>query len=215
MHTLTATVRDTNTSLAKARTEGVLPAVVYGPKQEAIAISIPLRAFEKALQVAGESSVISLEGVTPSPLNVLIHELTVHPVKNTPTHVDFYAIAKGAKVEVHVPIVFVGEAPAIKGGASLVKVLHEIEIKADAMHLPHDIQVDISALVNVGDKIHVSDIIMPAGVEFITHGEEVIALAQEVVEEKEEAPAAVDMSAIEVEKKGKDEEAAEGAEEKK
>jgi large subunit ribosomal protein L25 len=130
-------------------------------------------------------------------------------VTNVPRHADFYAIEKGAKIEVAVPLVFVGEAPAEKAGANIVKVMHEVEIEADAAHLPHDIQVDISGLAAIDDQIHAKDLVLPSGVALKTDGDEVIALAQEVKEEVEEAPAAVDMGAIEVEKKGK-EEGAEG-----
>jgi large subunit ribosomal protein L25 len=209
MITLTAEKRDAlgkKTDALKAA--GTMPAVVYGPKQEAVAISLSAREFEKALKTAGESSVIELGGLG-APMQVLIHDVDHDPVTNAPRHADFYAIEKGAKIEVAVPLVFVGEAPAEKAGANIVKVMHEVEIEADAAHLPHDIQVDISALTAIGDQIHVKDLVMPSGVALKTDGDEVIALAQEVKEEVEEAPAAVDMGAIEVEKKGK-EEGAEG-----
>ncbi len=207
-HTLTATPRDTKATAAALAAAGIIPAVVYGPKQESIAISLESRVFDKVLRDAGESSVIELSGVTAAPLQVLIHDLDMDPVKHIPRHVDFYAIEKGAKVEVAVQIEFVGESAAVRAGANLVKVLHELEVKADAAHLPHEITVDISALENVGDQIHVRDIKLPQGVELVTDAEEVVAIAQEVAEEKEDATPAVDMAAIEVEKKGKEEEAA-------
>jgi large subunit ribosomal protein L25 len=92
----------------------------------------------------------------------------------------------------------------------LVKVAHELEVEADPVNLPHELEVDISVLVAIGDQIHAKDVALPAGVTLITDPEEVIVLIQEVEEERvEEAPA--DLSAIEVEQKGK-EEAAEGGE---
>lgn len=205
-HTLNATPRDTAVSTHALKAAGTIPAVVYGPKQEALAITLDARAFDKVLRDAGESSVIALSGVTAAPLQVLIHEVAMDPVKHVPLHVDLYAIEKGAKVEVAVPISFVGESAAVRAGANLVKVLHELEIKADAAHLPHEIEVDISVLQNVDDQIHVGDIKLPQGVELVTDAEEVLAIAQAVAEEADEAPA-VDMAAIEVEKKGKDESA--------
>lgn len=205
MHTITATVRDASSSPSALRRKGVLPAVVYGPKQKAIPITLPLRSFEKTLRNAGESSIIELSGVTDAPLQVLIHGVDHDPVTNVPRHADFYAIEKGAKVEVKVPLVFAGEAPAVKEGANIVKVLHEIAIKAEAAALPHELRVDLSALQKVGDQIRAKDITLPAGVELDASLEEVIALAQEVKEEAVEVPATVDLSAIEVEKKGKEE----------
>lgn len=205
MFTLTATKRDTASTLSAVRRSGSLPAVVYGPKQNATAIVLPLKSFEKALKDAGESSIIELSGVEKEPLQVLIHEVDLDPVTSVPRHADFYAIEKGAKVEVTVPLVFTGEAPAAKEGANIVKVLHEVDIEAEAAALPHELAVDISALAAVGDQIRARDIMLPAGVRLVTDLEEVIALAQEVKEEVVEAPAAVDLSAIEVEKKGKEE----------
>ena len=191
---------------------GSLPGVVYGPKQDSTPITLSLKEFDKVFKEAGESTVIELSGVSGEALQVLIHDVDLDPVANTPRHVDLYAIEKGAKVEVAVPLTFIGESPAVKAGANLVKVLHELEIEAAPADLPHDISVDISVLKEVGDQIHVSDLSIPQGVTVKEEGEQVIALVQEV-EVEEEAPAAVDMSAIEVEQKGKVEE--EGGEEAK
>jgi large subunit ribosomal protein L25 len=203
--TLTATKRAETGKRARALFDaGKLPAVVYGPKQEATPITLVQGEFEKVFRAAGESSVIELAGVSAEPLQVLIHEVDNDPVTHRPRHADFYAIEKGAKVEVSVPLTFVGESPAVKGGANLVKVMHELAIEAAPADLPHDIEVDISLLAAVGDQIHVKDVKLPAGVELKVDAEEVIALIQEVKEEVEEAPAAIDMAAIEVEQKGKE-----------
>ena len=88
--------------------------------------------------------------------------------------------------------------------------MYEIEIEAMPKDLPHEIEVDISSLVDFESQIHASDIVLPAGVVLITGPEEVIALVQEANEEVDETPVeAVDISSIEVEKKGKKEEEAE------
>lgn len=208
MPTLTATLREkvgkTTVPLTK---EGKLPAVVYGPKVPATAITLDGADFARILRNEGESTVIDLEGLE-KPLQVLIHEIDMDPVKHTPRHVDFYAIEKGAKVEVSVPLSFTGESFAVKAGANLVKVLHEIEIEAGAADIPHEIEVDITVLKEVGDQIHAKDLSLPKGVVLITPGEEVIALAQAVEEEVESEGGSIDMSAIAVEKKGKEEEPA-------
>lgn len=184
---------------------GGLPGVVYGPTEQSTPITLALAEFTKVLKEAGESSVVELSGLD-KPLQVLIHEVDRDPVTDAPRHVDLYAIEKGAKVEVAVPLSFVGESPAVKAGANLVKVLHELEIEADPVNLPHDITVDISVLQNVGDQILVSNLSIPAGVEVRVDAEQVVALVQEVEIEEETPTAAPDMASIEVEKKGKEEE---------
>jgi len=209
MITIAATKREVlGKDSKKLKNDGQMPAVVYGPKHASTPVTLNAREFERVLKVAGESSIVEITGLGGS-IQALIHEVDVDPVTSVARHADFYAIEKGAKVEVAVPLVYVGESAAVHAGANLVKVMHELEIEAAPADLPHDIEVDISVLAAIGDQIHVRDLKLPKGVEAKVDGDEVVALTQEVVEEKEEAPAAVDMDAIEVEKKGKDE-AAEG-----
>ena len=142
----------------------------------------------------------------------LIHEVDRDPLTNLPRHVDFYAVTKGEKVEVAIPLVFVGESSAVEAGANLVKVLYELEVEADPMNLPPHIEVDVSVLAALGDRIQAKDLPLPKGVTLMSEPEDVVALVQEVVEEKvEEVAAPADIASIEVEKKGKEEAAAEGA----
>lgn len=203
MFTLAVEKRTKDGASASAlRRDLKLPGVVYGAHNEATPISIEARAFEKVLRDAGEATIVSLSGLG-APIPTLIHEVDLDPLTNHPRHVDFYAVTKGQKVQVAIPLVFIGESPAVVAGANLVKVLHELEVEADPMNLPQNIEVDISILAAVSDQIHAKDLVLPAGVELVSEPEEVVVLIQEVVEEKEEvAPA--DISSIEVEEKGKD-----------
>jgi large subunit ribosomal protein L25 len=205
-HTLEATQRAmTGKKVATLRNDGTLPAVVYGPKQEPISLSLGKLAFDKVFKEAGESSVITLTGLA-KPVDVLIHDVAFDPRKGGVIHVDFYAIEKGKKLKVDVPLNFTGEAPALKLGGTLTKVLHEVEVEAMATDIPKEIIVDLTALVDFESQIHISDLTVPNGVTITDKPEDVVALVQVVKEEVEEAPV-LDMSAIEVEKKGKTEEA--------
>jgi large subunit ribosomal protein L25 len=184
-----------------ARAQGNIPAVVYGPKQEPISIAIAKGVFEKLFREAGESTVINLVGLGDE-MEVLIHEVSFNAAKGGVEHIDFYAIEKGKEITVHVPIEFIGEAPAVKQGGSLTKVLHEIEITCKPSALPQHLTVDVSTLDDFEKQIHVADIEVPKGITIENDPQEVVALVQEVKEEPEEAPA-VDMDAVEVESKGK------------
>jgi len=188
------------------REEGSLPAVFYGKKEEATPISVSAREFEKVYKEAGESTVITLTGVG-EPKEVLVQSVDFHPVKSVPRHVDFYVLEKGAKVQVNVPLEFVGESPAVKGGGNLVKVLHDIEIKVAPKDLPKALEVDISGLVDFTARVIAKDIKLPESAELITKEDEVVALVAEAVEEVIEEVAAPDLDSIEVEEKGKKEEA--------
>ena len=211
MLTLPVEKRDkTVATLSSLRLAGFIPGVVYGAHQASTPITIDTKAFTKILHEAGEATIVSLSGLGVA-LPTLIHEVVYDPLTSHPTHVDFYAVTKGEKVEVAIPLTFVGESPAVEAGANIVKVLHEIEVKADPMNLPHDIEVDLSQLKELNAQIHVKDLVLPAGVELITDLEDVVVLTQEVAAEKVEEVVLADIDSIEVEKKGK-EEGAEGAE---
>ena len=190
--------------LGTLRGAGKLPAVMYGPKETATPLTIDRATFEKLFKQAGESSVIVLEGLA-KPKEVLVHEVAFDPLKGGITHVDFYAIEAGKEITVAIPLEFVGEAPAVKLGGTLTKVLYEVEVTCMPAKLPQHLTVDVSALVDFETQIHVKDLEIPNGVKIENEPEDVVALVQEVKEEVIEEPVAVDMSAIEVEKKGKDE----------
>ncbi len=209
---LTLSVVERTKSHAPARLmlrTGKVPGVVYGRHQKAVALAIDAMQFSKVLHEAGEATIVSLTGLGTD-LPTLIHAVDFDPLSNQPRHVDFYAVTKGESVQVAIPLSYAGESPAVKAGANLVKVLYEIEVEADPMNLPHEIEVDISQLVNVDDQIHAGQLPLPPGVTLAIDSEEVVALAQAVVEETEEV-AAASIDSIEVEKKGKEE--AESAEE--
>lgn len=190
---------------ASLRALGDMPAVVYGPKHEAQSITLKTHDFEKLFKKTGESTIIALTGLGQD-IDVLVHDVDVDPVTGTARHADFYAIEIGKTLNIRVPIEFVGESPAVKLGAVITKVLHDIEIEALPRNLPQHLTVDISTLANFHDMIHVRDLALPEGVTVMGDGEEIVAVATEVKEEVDEAPTAIDMSAIEVEKKGKTEE---------
>ncbi len=212
MLTLTVEDRKTGVGSKALKKEGKIPAVYYGPKTKSTPIAVDILSFEKMLQEAGESSVISLVN-DKEHVDVLIHDVVFDPVTDEPTHADFYAIDKDKKVSVHVPIVFIGEEVAAKTGGVVVKVLHELEVEGLPKDLPHNITVDVSPLTAIGAHISIKDITVPAGVIIKMGLGEAVALLAAPKEEKDEEAAPIDLTAIEVEKKGKkEEEGAEGGE---
>lgn len=188
----------------ETKKEGFIPAVYYGSHAKSTPIFIDAIEFKKVLASAGESSSITL--VTDHGNEVaMIQHVQLHPVKSMPIHADFLVLEKGQKVHVKTPIVFSGESAAVKAGGVLVKVLHELSVEADPSKLPHEFEVDLAALITNTDVIHVSDIKLPSGVElYHVSGTDIVASIS-VAEELGEI-AAVDLTAIEVEKKGKKEE---------
>ena len=191
----------------ETKKEGFIPAVFYGSHAKSTPIFIDTIEFKKVLASAGESSSITLVTETGTEV-AMIQDVQVHPVKGHVIHADFLVLEKGQKVHVKTPIVFEGESLAVKEGGVLVKVMYELSVEADPSKLPHEFVVDISKLAISSDVIHVSDIKLPAGVElYHVQAEDVVASISITAEESAEV-APVDLSAIEVEKKGKKEEEA-------
>ncbi len=210
MFMIKAKKRDALVKPDALRRDGELPAVLYGAGKESASISAPAASFKKMWREAGESSTVKVF-VGNDDFDVLIHEVQVHPVTGEPIHADFLAVDMHKKIKVKVPLEFTGVSEAVKSGlGNLVKVLYEVEVEALPKDLPHVLSVGISKLKTLSDNIVVSEIQLPLGVLMITGGNEIVASIIAQVEEKEEVAPAVDLSAIEVEKKGKKEE--EGAE---
>ena len=196
------------------RSQGAVPAVVYGAGIPSESVSVNAREFEKVWRQAGEAGLIEL-AVGDSKKNVLIKDVQVDPLKGTPIHADFYIVRMDRPIRVMVPLKFTGEAPAVKQGAVLVKVIHELEVEALPASLPHELEVDISKLASPGDRFLISDLALPADVTVEADADDIIAMAEEPRKEEEVvaevAPSIADIEVVD--KKGK-EEAEEGEEAK-
>ena len=203
MTTLNAKKRESVSKKANValRAEGKIPAVVYGNKEESTPIVLDTKEFQHAYKEAGESTVVSVSGLGDSK-DVLIHEVVVDPVLGHPVHVDLLVVDSKTEVEVAVALEFIGEAPAEKQGGTLIKVLHELIVKALPKDLPHSLEVSVAGLESFEDQIRAQDVALPAGVTLVTEPEEAVALVTEAQEESEET-IEFDASAVEVEEKGK------------
>jgi len=204
MITLNAQKRSKADKLDAIRKNGLVPAVVYGAGVENTPISVPAPEFKKIYKEAGETTAINLN-VDGKMIPVLIHDIQRDAIRGFATHVDFLAVDMKKDITAHVPLEFVGVSEAVKSGAGvLVKVLHEIEVTALPSNMPHSLSVNISKLVTLEDNVFASDIVLPSGVILETNPEEVVAAVTPLHEEVETAP--LDLSSIEVEKKGKKDE---------
>ena len=194
--------------------EGFIPAVFYGKTTPSESVSISVIDFKKVWKEAGESTVVTLK-TENGDHDALIHDVQFNVMSEEPTQVDFYVFEKGKKIEVEVPLVFEGKSPAVLDlGGILVKVIHDLAIEAAPQNLPHTIPVDISTLVSFDSVIMAKDLVLPEGVALSVEPEEIVASIAQPKEEEEEVVAEVDLSQIEVEKKGKKEEEEETPEKK-
>lgn len=193
--------------LSQSRQAGKLPAVLYGAKKQSTPIFVNFSDFKKVWKEAGESTLIDLD-VGGKLIPALIYDVDLNPVNNEPRHADFYVVDMAQKITASVPLIFGGEASAVKVGGTLVKVMHEIEVEALPKDLPREIKVDVSRLKTFDDKITIADLILPEGVKVLDELTEVVALAEEAKEEQEtEKSAEINFEEIKVESgKGKKEE---------
>ncbi|MCD6528645.1 50S ribosomal protein L25 [bacterium] len=184
------------------REKGILPGIVYGPNLKNIPLELDLKEFEKVYKEAGESSLISLEVEGKKEKNlVLIREVKLDPLTDKPIHVDFYQPNLEEKIEVTVPLVFKGEAPAVKElGGTLVKNISEIEVKVLPQNIPHEIEVNVEKLKTFDDAILVRDLRLPEGVEILRESQDTIAFVAEPEKVEEELEKPIEEKVEEVEK---------------
>ncbi len=169
----------TEKSLSSLRKGGRIPAVLYGRGIPSESLSISFLEFSRVYKVAGENTIVEIALPKGKPVNTLISDVQRDPLSGKFLHVDFYQVRMDEKVEASIPIVFVGESPAVRGlGGILVKALDEIEVSCLPGNIPHEWAVDISVLATFDDQIHVSDIAVSKGVEVLSDRDAVIALVE-------------------------------------
>jgi len=219
MLTLSAKIRKEFGRKTKTlRKKGVLPGVLYGPQiKEALPLELDCKTFEKVYNTAGESSLISLE-VEKKKFLVLIYAVELDPLSQKAIHVDFYQPKLDEEITANIPLVFEGEAPAIKElGGTFVRNIHEVEVRALPQNLPHEIKINVDKLKTFEDSILVKDLIVSKEVKILKGPEETVAFVAEPEKVEEELAKPVEEKVEEVEKveeEKKEEPAAEAPETK-
>ncbi len=148
------------------RREGRVPAVIYGGKEEPTTIHIEEKELVKQLMTGHfMNSIVKIE-VGGDTVRTLPKDVALHPVTDRPTHVDFLRLARDAKVEVSIPVVFTNEddSPGLKKGGVLNVVRHELDLVCAADKIPGEIEIDVTGK-EVGDSIHISEVSLPEGSE--------------------------------------------------
>ncbi|HVL51632.1 MAG TPA: 50S ribosomal protein L25/general stress protein Ctc [Actinomycetota bacterium] len=181
------------------RASGLVPAVFYGPSVEPVALLVDAKQMSQALRTeAGDNVLITLNVDGTSRLTIP-REVQRHPIRGTILHVDFVNVARDQKISAHVPVHVVGESHGVKEGGVLDQHLHEVQVEAVPTDIPASVEVDISKL-GIGDSLHVSDLVIPAGVEVLTSEEELVLAVIEPrlaeLEEETEEEAAADASEV-------------------
>ena len=146
------------------RREGLLPAVIYGSDIEPMPLTLNTYEVRQILGVIGANTLVTIKIGKKEHL-ALVRDLQREVIKRNLLHIDFQAVSMEETISTTVPVVVVGEAPAVKElNALLVTSLEFLQIEAKAKDLPDTIQVDISELAEIGDNIRVKDLVISGDV---------------------------------------------------
>jgi large subunit ribosomal protein L25 len=188
---LTAYTREIRGKKVKTlRAQGITPAHVFGHGIEPMPVQCDTSELRRTLAKAGTTGIISLKiEQDKTPRNVMVREIQREPRTHDLLHVDFYQIRMEEKLKVEIPLVLVGEAPALKMKENyLAHEMNIVTVECLPDAIPSHIDVDISSLAEAEDSIFVSDIVPGKGVTVLNHPEQLIAKISVRHAEKEEAP---------------------------
>jgi large subunit ribosomal protein L25 len=216
---MTAALRDrAGKGNARAtRRQGKVPAVIYGDSKAPVLIALDNLQITKALHSGHLFTHLCDLTVDGTKHTVLARDVQLHPVKDTPDHVDFLRVSERTVITVEIPIHVTGQdkSPGVKLGGVVNLVHHTLEVSCRADQIPEEIVIDISAL-ELADTITVADIKLPANVKAVLDADETLVtlamVAEEVEPEPVDAAAAMDVEVTAQKGEGKEgEEGAEGA----
>ncbi|MBN9044861.1 MAG: 50S ribosomal protein L25/general stress protein Ctc [Rhizobiales bacterium] len=151
-------------SSRELRRNGHIPAVIYGDKQEPVAIAVPYKEIYYKIHGGGFKTTVATIDVGGKKIQVLPKDYQLDPVSDFPVHVDFLRISAKSVVHVNVPVHFKNEeaAPGIKRGGVLNIVRHDVELIVPANAIPEFIEADLTGL-DINDGVHISAIKLPQG----------------------------------------------------
>ncbi|MGB2962919.1 MAG: 50S ribosomal protein L25 [Anaerolineales bacterium] len=174
-YVLEAKKRDVIGKKVKAlRREGLLPAVIYGSGIDPIPLTLNTREVRQTLSVIGANTLVTLK-IDKKEYLALVRDLQREVIMRDLLHIDFQAVSLEERITSTVPVVVVGEAPAVKEmNALLVSGLDELQIEAKAKDLPDTIHVDVSELSEIGDNIKVKDLTISGDVRILDDPEEIV-----------------------------------------
>ena len=188
----------------RLRTTGVVPGVLFGKSTGSIPVQVDAKALEVLYHRAGRTSVVSVSVDGGRPTSAIIKGIQRNPLTGKALHVDLFAVDLTQEMQADIPLVFSGTSQAVEmEGGILFASLDHLKVRALPADLPHEISVDLSALVDMEATIHVRDLVVDARVTVVNdpddlvakvtpprEEEEIVPVAAEAVEGEEAAPAA-------------------------
>ncbi len=170
------------------RRQGITPAHLFGHNLESLSLQCDTIELKKIIAQAGETRLIELNVKDVKGLKkVFVREIQRDTLGRMLLHVDFYQVRMEEKMTMAVPIVLVGEAPAMKTkGRMLSYGITELSIECLPAKVPPQIEVDISILEEIDQAIHVKDIVLDPEITVHADPEQMVVKISEVMVEVEE-----------------------------
>jgi large subunit ribosomal protein L25 len=164
-----------------------VPGVVYGLGEENVSITVSQRELAHILS-GGANTLITLKVDGGNQLT-LARQIQRHPIKGTYVHVDFIRVRADQTIQADVQVHLIGESEGATRGGVLEQMLHTVSVEARPADIPHELEIDITAL-QIGDSLRVRDLTVPAGVVILIDADEpVVQVSQPRVAEEVAAPA--------------------------
>jgi len=157
----------------RLRADGRVPGVLYGQGVEPVALSVDAREMFHILHGAAGANVLVDLVVDGSEHLVLAREIQRDYIHNSLIHIDFLAVSRTQTITVNVPVVETGEAAGVKEGGVVEHHLREVAVECFPQDVPDQIEIDITE-IELGDMIHVSDLVAPEGVTILTSPEDAV-----------------------------------------
>jgi len=180
------------------RREGITPTHLFGHNLKSLALQCNTDELKRVITQVGTTALFNL-GIDGEkrPRKVLIREIQNDPLGRQILHVDFYQIKRTEKLKVEVPLVLGGEAPAMKvKGRSLQQSLTSLNIECLPDKLPHEIEVDLSPLAELGQAIHVNDLRLSTDITVTNDpGQLIVKVSETAAARAEEEVAAAEEAA--------------------
>ena len=178
------------------RRQGITPVHLFGHNVESVALQCDTAQLKRVLAQTGRTRLISLKvDEAKKPRNVVIREVQREPRTSELLHVDFYQVSMAEKIRVEVPIVSIGEAPALKLKENfLLQELNSLSVECLPGEIPNRVDIDLTSLTEVGQAIHVKDIMLDKEGTILNNPEQLVVkisarhIEKLVEEEKVEAP---------------------------
>jgi len=167
------------------RRQNITPVHLLGHGIDSLTLQCDTPQLQHVLSQAGKTRLVSLKlDDSKKPRNVVVREVQKDAVTGKLLHVDFYQVRMEEKIKVEVPIVLVGEAPALKDkDNTLVQELTILNIECLPDQIPNSVEIDVSPLTEADQSIQVKSIALGAGITILNDPEQAIArVSKRVIE---------------------------------